>query len=137
MANAVNPLTLPLSTIKQMGEQANVAIQSLGTGMTRATSQTLDALMGGIPALPGMPGGNGGAPAGLPTPQGLMPANLQQALGQVENLLIPPGLPRPSQVLTGVTPAPTPLPAERPAAGNGANAGTIAARRRVVERRGM
>ncbi|MBA7662717.1 MAG: hypothetical protein GH143_07275 [Calditrichaeota bacterium] len=137
MANQLNPFTAPLSAIKQMGEQANVAIQSLGTGMTRATSQTLDALMGGLPGLPGMPPG-APAPAmntGLPTPGGLMPANLTQALSQVENLLIPPGLPRPSQVLAGVTPTPTPPPEERPPAP--ANAQAIAQRRRVQERRGM
>jgi len=134
MANQLNPLTAPLSALKQIGEQANVAIQSMGTGITRATSQTLDALMGGLPGLPGMPGGNGGAPAGIPKPGALLPANLTQALGQVENLLIPPGLPRPSQVLAGVTPTPTPAPEERPPA---TDAGTIAARRRVVERRGM
>ena len=134
MANQLNPLTAPLSALKQIGEQANVAIQSMGTGITRATSQTLDALMGGLPGLPGMPGGNGGAPAGIPKPGALLPANLTQALGQVENLLIPPGLPRPSQVFAGVTPAPTPPPEERPPADD---AGTIATRRRVVERRGM
>lgn len=135
MANQQNLLTAPLSAIKQMGEQANVTIQSMGTGMTRATSQVLDSLMGGLPALPGMPGGNAGAPAGLPTPQTLMPANLQQALGQVENLLIPPGLPRPSQVLTGVVqPPPAPPAEEAPAP---ANAQATAQRRRVQERRGM
>ena len=137
MANQLNPFTAPLSAIKQMGEQANVAIQSLGTGMTRATSQTLDALMGGLPGLPGMPGA-APAPAmnaGLPMPGALLPANLTQALGQVENLLIPPGLPRPSQVLAGVTPTPTPPPEERPPAP--ANAQAIAQRRRVQERRGM
>lgn len=135
MANQLNPFTAPLSAIKQMGEQANVAIQSLGTGMTRATSQTLDALMGGLPGLPGMPGAPAPARnAGLPTPGGLMPANLTQALSQVENLLIPPGLPRPSQVLAGVTP-PTPPPPTPPAAA--ADAQAVAARRRVQERRGL
>jgi len=134
MPNQFNPLTAPLSAIKQLGEQANVAIQSIGTGMTRATSQTLDALMGGLPGLPGLPGAAPTPAMGIPTPGALLPANLTQALGQVENLLIPPGLPRPSQVLAGVTPTPTPAPEERPPA---TDAGTIAARRRVVERRGM
>lgn len=139
MPNQLNPFTAPLSAIKQMGEQANVAIQSLGTGMTRATSQTLDALMGGLPGLPGLPG-TPGAPApamnaGLPT-GALMPANLTQALGQVENLLIPPGLPRPSQVLAGVTP-PTPTPPPTPPPVERLDAGTVATRRRVSERRGL
>jgi len=138
MANQANPLTAPLSALKQIGEQTNVAIQSMGTGITRATSQTLDALMGGLPGLPGVPGAPAPARnAGLPTPQALMPANLQQALGQVENLLIPPGLPRPSQVLTGVTQPPPPPPPAPPNGPTAADAGTMAARRRVVERRGM
>ncbi|KKL82283.1 hypothetical protein LCGC14_1986320 [marine sediment metagenome] len=130
-----NPLTAPLSALKQIGEQTNIAIQSMGTGMSRAASSTLDALVGGVPALPGIPGA-----AARPTAPGqLLPANLQQALGQVENLIIPPGLPRPSQVFTGVVPPtpPAPRPEERPPAPPAAEAGTTASRRRVAERRGM
>jgi len=137
MANQ-NPFTAPLSAIKIMGEQMNVAIQGMGTGMTRAASQTLDSLMGGLPALPGMPGGQARA-AGIPTPGALLPANLAQALGSIENVLIPPGLPRPSTMLPGFGPPETTPPAEEtPAGGNaGAAAGTLATRRRVAERRGM
>jgi len=101
-----NPLAAPIAALKQMGETANVTIQGLGTGITRAASGTLDALVAGIPPLPGLPGAPA-AGAGLPTAQQLLPANLTQALGQVENLLIPPGLPRPTQILRGAT-RPTP-----------------------------
>ncbi|KKM83050.1 hypothetical protein LCGC14_1313270 [marine sediment metagenome] len=136
-----NPLTAPLSALKQIGEQTNVAIQSMGTGLTRATSQTLDALVGGFPPLPGMPGAQARVTTGLPGfpgPGALLPANLQQALGQVENLLIPPGLPRPSQVFTGVVPpAPVAPPTPEKPGPSAAEAGTQAARRRVAERRGM
>ncbi|KKM02826.1 hypothetical protein LCGC14_1780590 [marine sediment metagenome] len=130
MPNGFNPLTAPLTMLKQIGEQASVTIQGLGTGMATATSQGLDALISGVPPLPGVPGV--AARPGIPTPAQLMPANLQQALGQVENLLIPPGLPRPSQVLRTVPTTPTPptppTPATPPA---------VAQRRRVAERRGM
>lgn len=138
MANQVNPLTAPLSAIKTIGEQANVAIQGMGTGMSRAASQTLDALLAGFPGLPGVPGA-AARPTGLPTPGALLPANLQQALGSIENVLIPPGLPRPSAMIPGLGPPTTTPPAEEaPPAGNaGAAAGTQATRRRVAERRGM
>lgn len=138
MANQpLNPFTAPLSVLKQIGEQANASIQAVGTSMSQAASGTLDALMGGLPGLPGVPGAPApaaGRNAGL-LPQQLMPANLQQALSQVENLLIPPGMPRLSQMVTGRPPAPT--PPEAPAAPANANAQAVAARRRVQERRGL
>lgn len=137
MPPQVNPLTAPLSALKQIGEQANAAIQQVGTGFATATSQGLDALIAGVPPLPGVPGVPG-VPArapGIPTPQQLLPANLQQALSQVENLLIPPGLPRPTQIMKGVVPTPTPAPPAPPEAPPAPPA--MAARRRVAERRGL
>jgi len=128
-----NPFTAPLTMLKQVGEQASVAIQGLGTGMTTAASQGLDALISGVPVLPGVPGV--AAAPGIPTPQQLMPANLQQALGQVENLLIPPGLPRPSQALKAAAPPPPPPPPTDQGAPPTPPA--MAQRRRVSERRGM
>jgi len=133
----VNPFTAPLTMLKQVGEQTSAAIASVGTGMTQAVSQGLDAIILGVPGLPGLPGAP--ARAGLPTPQQLMPANLQQTLTQVENLLIPPGLPRPSQVLKAApAPAPqTPPPAGAPAQGAQETPPAMAQRRRVAERRGL
>ncbi len=132
-----NPLTAPLTMIKQVGEQASTAIQSVGLGMTQMASQGLDTLITGVPGLPGAPGV--AARPGIPTPQQLMPANLQQALGQVENLLIPPGLPRPSQAFKAA-PTPVPTPPPTPAAvtqGAQETPPAMAQRRRVAERRGL
>lgn len=131
-----NPLTAPLTAIKQMGEQTSAAIQSIGTGLTQAASQGIDALISGVPGVPGVPGA---AVKGLPTPQQLLPANLQQALGQVENLIIPPGLPRPSQALKQAAPTTTqPATATAPAATKTSEpSGAQPVRRRVMERRGL
>ena len=127
MANGAmpNPLAAPLTAIKQLGEQTNQAIQSLGTGLARSASQGLDALVSGVPPIPGIPGAN--ARAGLPTPQQLMPANLQQVLGQIENVLIPPGLPRPSQALKGAAPTPAAPTPQAPAPT------AVSGRRRITE----
>jgi len=132
MPPQINPLTAPLTMLKQVGEQANAAIASVGTSMSMAASQGLDTLIAGVPPLPGVPGV--AAVPGVPTVPSLMPANLQQALGQVENLLIPPGLPRPSQAFRAV-PTPTPPP-PTPAAVT-PTPPAIAMRRRVAERRGL
>jgi len=131
-----NPLTAPLTMIKQVGEQTSAAIASVGTSMTQVASQGLDAFIAGVPPIPGVAPGVPAAAPGIPTIQQLMPANLQQALGQVENLLIPPGLPRPSQALRV---APTPTPPPTPAAANQVEPTppAMAQRRRVAERRGM
>lgn len=132
-----NPFTAPLTMIKQVGEQASAAIASVGTGMTQMASQSLDQIILGAPPLPGAPGVPGAT--AIPTPQQLMPANLQQALGQVENLLIPPGLPKPSQafrVQPRITPQPQPQPTPQPNAGK-ETPPAMAQRRRVAERRGL
>ena len=132
-----NTLTAPLTMIKQVGEQTAAMVSNLGTGMTQAASQGLDAIITGIPVLPGMPGAV--APTGLPTPQGLMPANLQQAMSQVENLLIPPGLPKPSQAMRAqpqVVTQPQPAAPAQPTVG-AETPPAMAQRRRVAERRGL
>lgn len=136
MPTDMNPLTAPFSLVKQMGEQTNAMIQGFGTSATQATSQMLDTLMAAAPPVPGMPGVPA-ARAGLP--------GIQRVLGQVESLLIPPGLPRPSQAMA---PAPTPnevAAAEVAAAAIAANGkpvpvqpGTaMTSRRKVLERRGI
>jgi len=134
----VNPLTAPLTMLKQIGEQTTSAIASVGTSISQVASQGLDTLITGVPGLPGAPGVPAAAP-GIPTPQQLMPANLQQALGQVENLLIPPGLPRPSQAFKAA-PTPTPPPTPTPEAvtqGAQPTPPAMAQRKRVAERRGL
>ena len=136
MPPQVNPLTAPLSALKQIGEQTSAAIQQVGTGMASAASQTLDAFIAGAPPLPGLPGAPGVAARPNQLQPNLLPANLQQALSQVENILIPPGLPRPTQIMRGVVPTPPPAPAAPPAEAPPAPP-AIAARRRVAERRGI
>ena len=135
MPPQLNPLTAPLTMIKQVGEQASAAISSMGAGMSQTASQGLDAIIAGVPSLPGIPGV--AARPGVPTVPSLMPANLQQALGQVENLLIPPGLPRPSQAFKAA-PTPTPpTPPAQPTQGAEPTPPAMAQRRRVAERRGL
>ena len=132
-----NPLAAPLSSLKQMGTQAVQGLNSLNTGLSTTLNQGIDALIMGAPPIPGMPG----APAagvGLPTPQQLMPANLAQALGQIENVLIPPGMPRPSQALGGVgAPIPTPLPQPTPTPSGQPTAQAVSGRRRITELGGL
>ena len=134
MPNGFNPFTAPLTMIKQIGEQASASIASVGTSMSQVATQGLDTLIAGVPPLPGVPGV---AAPGVPTVPSLMPANLQQALGQVENLLIPPGLPRPSQAFRAPTPTPPPPQPTPPTQGAQPTPPAMAQRRRVAERRGL
>lgn len=128
-----NPFAAPLGLLKQIGEQANVTIQSFGTSMSQAASSGLDMLMGAAPPLPGVPGNTAARLAGppqLPSLQQLLPANLAQALTQIEQVAIPAGLPRLSQMMGARPPTPTPpAPTPTPPAPT--------ARRRVAERRGI
>ena len=132
-----NPLTTLANSARQINEQANQVVKSLGDSFTQTTNQLLASAAQGLPALPlpgaqsGNPGNsrgnpNGGNPngapnGGFPTLQQLIPAQALQAVSQVEDVLLPPGLPRPSQALlqaTGARPrrqAPAPA-AETPAA---------------------
>jgi hypothetical protein len=110
MANGTpNPLAAPLTSLKQIGSQAVQSINSLNTGLSTTLNQGLDALIAGTPPIPGLPGGQA-VGGGLPTPASLLPTNLKQALSSVENMLIPPGLTKPSSLLKTTTPTPTPTP---------------------------
>jgi hypothetical protein len=134
-----NPLAAPLSTLKQLGEQANLSIQSLGGGLAKTASQGLDALISGVPALPGVPGAAAGGGA-FPTPASLMPANLQQALSNIENVIIPPGMTKPSSLLAGTPLAPAaPAPAApTPTAPTApAPSSAVTGRRQTVVMRGL
>jgi hypothetical protein len=129
-----NPLAAPLTTVKQVGEQVNQSIQSLGTGLARMTSQGIDNLIQGAPPIPGFGGGEGQV-AGMPSPKQLLPANLTKALSQIENVLIPPGLAKPSALIGAEqpAPAPTPAPTEQPAATPPAQSKAVSGRRRITE----
>lgn len=127
MPQQFNPITAPLSMLKQLGEQTNRSIQAIQTSFAQTASMGLDTLMAGAPPLPGVPGNT--AARGNPAQQ-LLPGNMVQALSQLENLAIPPGLPRLTQMMRGITPAAPPAaPPPTPVA--------VAAPRRIMERRGI
>lgn len=113
MAN--NPLSAPILGIKSIGDGLTQSVQSLHTSIASSLSQGLGALSSGLPALPGLPGGQAaGALPKLPGIQSLMPANLTQALSGIENVVIPAGLPRVSSLLNPAAATP-PAPAAPPA----------------------
>ena len=96
-----NPLKPLADTARQMTEQLNIGVKSLGDNVTQMATSVLSQAgqLPGLPALPGMPAGNSGkAAAGLPALPGL--PDLTKTITSVEDL-IPPGLPRPSAILTG------------------------------------
>ena len=109
-----NPLATLASSARVMGEQANTAIKSLGDAFSQSTSQLLSTAAQAVPPLPGAPGGQQGNPnRGNPGPQAqlpsLIPTQALRAFSQVEEIVLPKGLPRPSAALlqaAGVQPAP-------------------------------
>lgn len=109
-----NLLTAPLTAIKQLGEQSNQAIQSLGNGVANVASQGLDALITNVPPLPGM--GNSGSKS-----LSLIPGKLTSALAKVEDVVIPKGvnLPKLSQAIKGSTTTVPTATTEVPATPNG------------------
>jgi hypothetical protein len=124
-----NPLATIASSARQLNEQANQAVKSLGDSFTQTTNQFLASAAQAAPPLPPLPGAQQGShsrgnPNGpnqfpqLPTPQQLIPAQALQAVSQVEDVLLPPGIPRPSQALLQATrprrPAPPPEEAAAP-----------------------
>jgi len=128
MANGMpNPLSAPLSSLKQMGAQGVQSVNALNTGIVSTLNQGIDALIMGVPPLPGVPGAAAGAGI-LPTQ--ILPANLTQALGQIENVLIPPGLPRPSAMVAGAQPQP---PAPTPPAPVTPSPRAVSGLRRITE----
>lgn len=140
-----NPFALVANTVRQIGESANQTVQSVGNQFAQVTSQGLRAVASGGPPLPlpgvaggiplpfGNPGGsshnnnnngNQAGPLGLPSLQQLLPVQAIQAVGQLENSILPAGVPRISQLLlsmaggvpaNGEGPAPEPGPAALPA----------------------
>ena len=125
---AQNPVALAANTLRTLGDGGTQAISQLGNQLTRAASQLLGGVAGGpgvaqaglplplgLPALPGIaPNGAaaGNGPLGLPSIQSLVPIQAVQALGQLENSVLPPGVPRISALLLGIAqPAAAPTPA--------------------------
>ncbi len=139
MANGAipNPLAAPLMGLKQISTQSLQAVNGLNTSFVTALNQGVDALIAGAPPLPGVPGA--AATGGLPSPQSLLPGNLTQALSQIENVLIPPGLPKPSQAMAGAgvtPPAAPPTPPATPQAST-PQAPAPSGRRVVTQMRGL
>jgi hypothetical protein len=117
-----NPLATLATSARQLNEQANQVVKSLGDSFTQTTNQLLASAAQGLPPLPPLPGatqgngskngngnGNGGNPGNgnggaLPSLRQLVPAQALQAVSQVEDVVIPVGFPRPSQVLLGARP---------------------------------
>lgn len=124
MPNAqFNPLATLATSARQLNEQANQAVKSLGDSFIQTTNQLLATAAQGLPPLPPLPGAQAtnpvnsrGNPNGgnqfpqLPTPQQLIPAQALQAVSQVEDVLLPPGIPRPSQALLQATRPRRPAP---------------------------
>lgn len=125
-----NPFALAANTIRQIGESANQTVQSVGNQFAQVTSQGLRAVASGGPPLPlpgvaggiplpfatgnpngggnsngnpnGNPNGNQTGPLGLPSLQQVLPIQAIQAVGQLENSILPAGIPRVSQLLLSV-----------------------------------
>lgn len=109
-----NPLATLATSARQLNEQANQVVKSLGDSFTQTTNQLLASAAQGLPALP-LPGAQSGNPGhsrgnpngapngGFPALQQLIPAQALQAVSQVEDVLLPPGIPRPSQALLQAT----------------------------------
>ena len=110
-----NPLATLATSARQMNEQANQVVKSLGDSFTQTTNQLLASAAQGLPPLPPLPGmtqgngsknGNGSNPGNgnggpFPSLQQLVPAQALQAVSQVEDVVFPAGFPRPSQVFLG------------------------------------
>lgn len=73
-----NFLTAPLSLIKQVGEQTNQTVQSIGNSMASTASKGIDSIIQNAPALPGLPGGEA---------KSMLPTSLQSVLTKVEEIL--------------------------------------------------
>lgn len=111
-----NPIALGANTLRQVGEQINAAIQGVATQGAVGTSGLLRAIASGAPRLPGLPAiagngnganGNGGLPA---LPGIAQAALLLRPLVQLEQAVLPRGVPGPASVLMSATRTPVPAP---------------------------
>ena len=118
-----NPLATLATSARQINEQANQAVKSLGDSFTQATSQLLTTAAQGMPPLPPLPGAqNNPGPRSNPGPFAngggfpqLLPPQALQAVSQVEDVAFPAGFPKPTQVLGLRRARVAPQPAEQPA----------------------
>lgn len=126
MTTPQSPVALGANVLRQIGETGVQTVTTLGQQFAQANSTILRQIASGAPPfplalpIPGL-GGNPGNPNGgaglLPTPASLIPTPALQAIAQLENSVLPAGLPRPAAILLqaiGVGVGPTP-----PANGNG------------------
>lgn len=136
MANSpISVLAQPLLQFKTFGEQANSGIQQMANGLAMSVSQSIDSLSQGTPTLPGLPS-LGGQAAGMPSVKSLLPANLTQALSNIQNVI--PGLPFGKQA---AAPAPVAAPAAPASTGptittETPNSAPVAGRQVIAQRRG-
>ncbi len=120
-----NILTAPLTALKQLGEQSNMSIQSLGSGMANIASKGIDKVVQSVPPLPGMPSGGKSL--------SLSPSSLTNVLARVEDVLPSGGL-KLSQKMG------KPASSAAPEVPNGTAAkATVTAQRnsQIIEMRGM
>lgn len=113
---ATNPLALGANTLRQIGEQINTSIAGLSGQATQTTSNLLRQIASGAPPLPGplnlgLPAitglggnnnpGNSNGNGVLPTPAGI--ASLLRPLAQLEQQVLPRGVPGPAMTLITAT----------------------------------
>lgn len=102
MSQQFNPLA-PLGNLGTMArqgiEQINLTNKSLSDGLASTATNLLTALPGGNGQAPGGGGGQASGLPGLPMPQNLFPQEAANAVSQIEEVAIPQGFPRPSQML--------------------------------------
>jgi hypothetical protein len=98
-----NPIAMGANVLRQIGETANQTVMTLGNQFAQTQSQLLRGLATGQPplslSLPGLGangngGGVGAGPLGLP-----LPTEALRSINQLENSILPAGLPRPSSML--------------------------------------
>ncbi len=104
----MNPISLAANTARQGGETLNQTVQSLQNSVAQTSSTVLQGLAAGVPSLP-LPGIAAAPGGGLP-----VPTQALQALSQLENAVLPAGVPGPAGALLRAV-----APGQPPAGGNG------------------
>jgi hypothetical protein len=149
-----NPLEPLTTAARQFNEQANLAARGLGDSLTQTANTLLQVpaqlplalpLPNGVGGRRNNPGNSNGNPNGggqlFPALDQLVPTQALQPLTQVEDVVIPAGLPRPTRVLLDALGPPRRRVVEEPAPAATASENRIvrdtpAARGGVIERSG-